>query len=225
MTHSAHAGLGLDLDLIGFVMLGLLGSVAHCVGMCSPFVMIVSRQYAGPGGRHSNAAAQLWYHAGRIVTYALLGAAAASLGQAINLAGELVGVQRAAAAVAGAVLVVFAVLALFGAGTSAHGGAVFARLARIVKGRIPPHPMLIGLFLGLLPCGLLYTAVIAASPRGGPLDGAVAMAAFGAATAPALLGVSLADHLLGRTRPLLNRVSQAFVLVMGLWYLWRGFAA
>lgn len=43
--------------------------------------------------------------------------------------------------------------------------------------------------------------------------------------APALLGVSLADHLLGRTRPLLNRASQAFILVMGLWYLWRGLVA
>lgn len=223
MTHSAH--LGLDLGLLGFLLLGLLGSAAHCVGMCSPFVMIVSRQYAGPTGRFSNAGAQLWYHAGRIVTYALLGAAAATLGHAVNLAGELVGVQRAAAAIAGAALVAFALAALFGAGQSGHGGEMFARLARLVKGRIPPHPLLIGLFLGLLPCGLLYTAVIAASPRGGPLDGAVAMAAFGAATAPALLGVSLADHLLGRTRPWLNRLSQAFVLVMGLWYLWRGFAA
>ena len=43
--------------------------------------------------------------------------------------------------------------------------------------------------------------------------------------APALLGVSLADHLLGRTRPLLNRASQAFVLVRGLWYPWRGLVA
>jgi len=80
MTHSGHAGLGLDLDLIGFLMLGLLGSVAHCIGIGSPFVIIVSRQYAGPAGRFSNAGAQLWYHAGRIVTYTLLGAAAASQG-------------------------------------------------------------------------------------------------------------------------------------------------
>lgn len=76
MTHSAP----LDLDLIGFLMLGLLGSVAHCVGMCSPFAMVVSRQYAVPAGRHAAAAAQLWYTAGRIVTYALLGAAAGGVG-------------------------------------------------------------------------------------------------------------------------------------------------
>ncbi|MFA5910806.1 MAG: sulfite exporter TauE/SafE family protein [Vicinamibacterales bacterium] len=221
MTHSAP----LDLDLIGFLLLGLLGSVAHCVGMCSPFAMVVSRQYAVPAGRHAAAAAQLWYTAGRIVTYALLGAAAGGVGQALDLAGSLVGVQRAAAALAGGALVAWALATLLDRGRAQTGGALFARVARRIKGRIPPHPLLIGLFLGLLPCGLLYSAVIAAVPRGGALEGAMALAVFGAGTAPALLGVSLADRLFGARRPFLNRLSQAFVLVMGLWYLWRGLAA
>lgn len=223
MMHHARIGI----DLLGFLMLGLLGSVAHCVGMCSPFVMVVSRHYAPPGGGRSAAAAQLWYTAGRIATYAALGAIAASVGHAVDLAGTYIGLQRAAAAIAGGVLVIWAIVALLDLGrrVPTGSGAVFARVARLIKGRIPPHPLLIGLFLGLLPCGLLYSAVVAAAPRGGPLAGATALAVFGVATAPALLGVSLADHRLGLQRPFLNRVSQAFVLVMGLWYLWRGLAA
>lgn len=224
MTHNAH--LGVDLDLLGFLVLGLLGSAAHCVGMCAPFVMVVSRRYTPPARRHAVAMAQVWYNTGRIITYALLGAAAGVLGHAVDRAGSWMGLQRAAAAMAGGVLVVWALVTLLDLGRrSPEGGALFAGLARRVRGRVPAHPILIGLFLGLLPCGLLYSAVLAAATQGGLAQGATAMAVFGVGTAPALLGLSLADHLVGSRRPLLNRVSQAFVLVMGLWYLWRGLAA
>ncbi len=223
MTHNAH--LGVDLDLLGFLVLGLLGSVAHCVGMCAPFVMVVSRRYTPPVGRHAVAMAQVWYNSGRIITYALLGAVAGAAGHAVDRAGAWMGLQRAAAIVAGGVLVVWALVTLLDLGRrSPEGGALFAGLARRVRGRVPAHPILIGLFLGLLPCGLLYSAVLASATQGGVAQGATAMAMFGVGTAPALLGLSLADHLIGSRRPLLNRVSQTFVLVMGLWYLWRGLA-
>ena len=42
--------------------------------------------------------------------------------------------------------------------------------------------------------------------------------------APALLGVSVADELLARNRAFVNRLSQVFLLVMGIWFLWTGFA-
>ena len=60
--------------------------------------------------------------------------------------------------------------------------------------------------------------------RGGPLEGAAALALFGLGTAPALLGVSLADELLARNRVLVNRLSQVFILGMGIWFLWTGLA-
>jgi hypothetical protein len=104
------------------------------------------------------------------------------------------------------------------------GGNLFARVAGALKGRVPGHPFATGLFLGLLPCGPLYSAFIAAAARGGALDGAVALALFGIGTAPALLGVSVADELLARNRAFLNRLSQVFLLAMGLWFLWTGVA-
>ena len=39
------------IGLLGFLTLGLLGGFGHCVGMCSPFVLFVSRRYAPPDGR------------------------------------------------------------------------------------------------------------------------------------------------------------------------------
>jgi sulfite exporter TauE/SafE len=159
------------------------------------------------------------------MTYAALGALAGALGGLVQVAGGLVGMQRAAAVVAGLSLVAFALVSLTGWAprTPAHG-AWLGRITGRMKGRMPGHPVVVGLFLGLLPCGLLYTAVAGAVARGGAVAGAMALTAFGLGTAPALLGISLADAALVRHRLTLNRVSQVFVLVMGVWYLWRGFA-
>ncbi len=213
-----------SVSLLGFLTLGLLGGFGHCVGMCSPFVLFVSRRYAPPeGSRRAAFAAQLWYTLGRVVTYSILGAAAGALGGVVQLAGALLGLQRAASVVAGAVLVLWAVVALSDLVPGLEtGGSLFARVAARLKGRVPGHPFAIGLFLGLLPCGLLYSAVIAAVARGGPLEGALALALFGLGTAPALLGVSLADELLARHRAFVNRLSQVFLLAMGAWFLWTG---
>ena len=212
------------IDLLGFLTLGLLGGFGHCVGMCSPFVLFVSRRYSAPGGgRRTAFAAQLWYTAGRVVTYAALGALAGALGGVVELAGSLLGLQRAAGIVAGGVLVVWALAALSDLVPRFDtGGRLFARVAGRLKTRVPGHPFATGLFLGLLPCGLLYSAIIAAVARGGPLDGAAALALFGLGTAPALFGVSVADELLARNRALVNRLSQVFLLAMGAWFLWTG---
>jgi hypothetical protein len=212
------------IDLLGFLTLGLLIGFGHCVGMCSPFVLFVSRRYVRPdGGRAAVVAAQAWYTAGRIVTYAVLGGAAGAFGGVLQLAGALVGVQRAATIVAGAVLVVWALVALSDLVPRLEtGGNLFARIAGALKGRVPGHPFATGLFLGLLPCGPLYSAFIAAGARGGAMEGAAALALFGVGTAPALLGVSVADDLLARNRALVNRLSQIFLLAMGIWFLWTG---
>jgi sulfite exporter TauE/SafE len=216
-------GIGAQADLLAFVVLGLVGSVSHCVGMCSPFVLIVARRFGVPEGRHAPLAAHFWYSGGRLLTYAGLGAAAGALGGLVEVGGGLIGVQRAAAVAAGLALIGFAVRSLAGRrlNTGAHG-AWFARVSSLLRGRMPGHPLTVGLFLGLLPCGLLYSAVAGAVARGGALDGSLALAAFGLGTVPALLGVSLADARLVRHRAALNRCSHVFVLAMGVWFLWTG---
>jgi sulfite exporter TauE/SafE len=214
------------IDLAGFLMLGLLGGFGHCVGMCSPFVLFVSRRYVPPGGgRRAALAAQFWYTAGRVVTYAVLGATAGALGGVVELAGGFLGLQRLASITAGGVLVVWALVALSDLVPGLQtGGSLFARVAGALKGRVPGHPFATGLFLGLLPCGLLYSALIAAAARGGAIEGAAALALFGIGTAPALLGVSVADELLARNRAVINRLSQVFLLAMGIWFLVSGLA-
>lgn len=217
------------VDVAGFFVLGLFGGLGHCVGMCAPFVFYVSSRFGGSpdGGRRTRLAIvrpQLAYGLGRTLTYALLGAAAGLVGSAVDFGGAMLGVQRGAAIVAGAVLVVYAVGALFALFPvlPRGGGGIFGRIGAFLGRRPPRHPFVTGLLLGLLPCGLLYSALIGATAAGGPARGALWLAAFGLGTIPALLGLAVLGDLLVRGRTVLSALSLVFVLAMGLWFVWQG---
>jgi sulfite exporter TauE/SafE len=209
------------LDLLGFLALGLLGGVGHCVGMCSPFVLMVSRRYAGD--TRPTWVAQAWYHAGRVTTYMLLGTVAGAMGLALGAVGNMVGLQQAALILAGVMLVIWSLAVLTDVGPRILSTSWLSRLVSRLGARMPAHPFTLGLALGLLPCGLVYTAVVGAIAQGGLVDGALALLVFGAGTAPALVMLSVADDLIVRRRPALNRLSQVFVLAMGVLFLFRGF--
>ena len=81
-------------------------------------------------GASHRVAAQLWYTAGRVVTYAALGALAGALGGVVEFAGSLLGLQRAAGIVAGGLLVLWALAALSDLVPRFDtGGRLFARVA------------------------------------------------------------------------------------------------
>lgn len=214
-----------QLTFAGFLTLGLMVGFGHCVGMCAPFVLFINRRFSDPeaAGR-SVLIAQLWYTAGRITTYTAMGVAAGAVGSAMELAGDLVGVQRAAAVIAGGLLVVYGVVSLMDlAPRLFHGGGpLFQRVAGLLKTRTPNHPYLMGLLLGFLPCPPVYSAVLAAAAMGGPVGGGEAVLLFGLGTIPAMLGISVVDELLARHRAVINRLSQVFLLVMGVWFVYQG---
>jgi len=215
------------LDLLGFLTLGLLGGFGHCVGMCMPFVLFVGRRFGRPDGSRGQAlGVQLLYSAGRVATYTAMGVAAGAIGSAVELAGSMMGFQRAASVVAGVALVLYALASLLeiAPGLAGEGGPIFGRVAGLLQRRVPNSPLMMGLLLGFLPCGLVYSAVIAAAALGGPIEGGLGLALFGLGTIPAMLSISMADELLVRHRNLVNRLSQVVILAMGLWFTWKGIA-
>jgi sulfite exporter TauE/SafE len=170
------------------------------MGMCGGFAV------ACGGGRRGAA-----WHAGRLTTYALLGAAAGALG------GILPGPSWVAAVVSTALLIWFA---------AALAGLVpeptvkipgLSRLAGTVareRGAAPGY--LLGLSTGLLPCGLVYAALAVPVASGSAAVGALSMVAFGLGTAPALVAMT-AGARRWVTRDLRARRALAFgVLVFGL---------
>ncbi len=194
-----------SIDIPSMFFLGLLGT-GHCLGMCGPLVFALP----GQTGRLS---AHLNYHAGRLVTYTLVGAAMGGLGYALrSAAGRLAYDPLAATA---AVQILFGLLAaglLLMLGLARIGlihepvwmsGADLSRLpfvGRLLRtaGRGTRTSMLAaGAVMGFLPCGLSFGAFSRALAVESPLAGAVLTLAFGLGTLPGLLvlGTGLAPFI------------------------------
>lgn len=177
---------------------GLLGS-AHCLGMCGPFALAIGT--AAPAWR-----ANLWrqgcYSAGRIFTYAVLGAGAAYCG--LRLAVALTAWVNVPALLAIAAGVLLVAQGLFAAGVlpkravataAACPGATGFRALLTARGST--EVFLAGLFTGLLPCGLLYGMLALAASTHDVVRGLGTMVAFGLGTVPALVAAGLGGGLLG----------------------------
>jgi sulfite exporter TauE/SafE len=81
----------------------------------------------------------------------------------------------------------------------------------------------LGLVLGMLPCGLSYTAFIAAAGTGNPLAGMLTMFSFGLGTVPALaLFGMMVSYLGSRLRGWMQKAGGVAVMTMGLYYLLKG---
>jgi sulfite exporter TauE/SafE len=197
-------------------MLGLAGSL-HCVQMCGPLVLSF-----GMNAWQGHAL----YHLGRVFTYAALGAVAGWLGSGMTLVGAMAGITHAAAIVAGA-LMIAAGLLIFGAmrsnGLVRIGPASrFSRLAgRLLRVKSPRARFISGLAMGLLPCGMIYAALLRSVASASVLTGALAMLAFGLGTAGPLLGLGIFSTTLGR---FVNsqRWAAAGIMLMGALLIWRG---
>ena len=163
-----YAAQGSVAALAGTVLLSSLLGSAHCAGMCGGLALAAM----GPDDG-ARPARQLGYHAGRLLSYAVLGAGAGIAGQVVDDAGILVGVQRIAAFVAGSVIAVFGVIAVaraLGARVPTVGVprpmVLFAQRIHVSTLRLAPRHrgIPIGLATPLLPCGWLYAfAAIAAA--------------------------------------------------------------
>ena len=186
------------------LLLGVSGSV-HCAAMCGPLVAVADGAAARQGGS-SRWRGRAMYHGGRMGVYALLGAAAGASGAAI----EGRGFGRGLAVAAGLALMVQACVAAGAARGVAYSGpgtAASHRLAGAVSraaGWLRRHglarPSVMGALNGLLPCGLVYAALIAASGIGGVSAALSLMIGFGLGTLPALLGVGMVSARRRRSR-------------------------
>jgi uncharacterized protein len=194
---------GLELSVV--FTLGLVSSL-HCVQMCGPIVLSYSIAL-GPsssGKSPSLVLGHVAYNAGRILTYAALGAAAGLAGKTVGLVGRLAGISSALAIIGGALMLIagLVMFGLFPALTSV-GGSLFRitsgflrPLSKLISSPTVARRLLLGLAMGFLPCGLIYAALLRALATGSAFWGAATMAAFGAGTAGALLAVGIFSSVL-----------------------------
>ena len=205
---------------------GVVGSL-HCVQMCGPIVLSYSLRSAGG----PSMAAHCAYNLGRITMYMILGALAGWAGMAVTRAAAFAGLRQAAALVAG-VLMIIAGVTILGwrprGGLVQIGGGRFSGFFRQTAGRLLSSPGIgskfaLGFVLGLLPCGLLYAALLQAVGTSSFAAGAVTMLAFGLGTAGALIALGAFSSVIGRRLGRWsNLIAGVTVILVGLYLLWRG---
>lgn len=216
-----------ELSLISAFLVGLLGG-GHCVGMCGGIVSAVSLSLPGEKpktGFHFS------YNAGRITSYALAGVLAGLLGSSSLFLSHLLPVEKALYLLANLMLIA---LGLYLAGwwrgvlvLEKAGGALWKRIQPLSKKFLPVHTVgqafVLGLLWGWLPCGLVYSVLVAALATGSAWQGGALMLAFGLGTLPALLAMGMAAV---RLRQFLQKVwvrrsSGLLVLGFGVYGLLR----
>jgi len=218
--------------------LGLVSSL-HCVQMCGPIVL----SYSVALGDSLNAESlkrnssvspllrnHLAYNGGRVITYSALGALAGMAGGTLGLLGRLAGFSHILALVSGGLMIVVGIARLGVIPGRILGSSLFRipslflrRVAGLLSAPGSGNRFLLGLALGLLPCGLIYAALLKAMATGSALAGAADMLAFGLGTAGSLVALGIFSSTI---RLRLNRwgsqLAAAAVTLMGVVLLWRG---
>ena len=230
-----------SLTMTGLFLAGLAGSFTHCAGMCGPFVLsqtgaLLAQTTIAQATplRRLRASLLVPYHLGRITTYALIGAAiSVPFGLTVTLGG-LWWLPPILLVLAALSFVAIALGLLRGTGLPGglYGGlgTSLARLGRpLISQPTGFRGYVLGLLLGLLPCGLVYAALTGAVSSGEPLAAFLGMVAFGAGTIPALIGVAYGGSWLlpwsgidlRRAAPYLALGNAMFLMFVAFDLVWR----
>jgi sulfite exporter TauE/SafE len=187
--------------------------------MCSAVVILFDRQ---PSFQKKSA----WFlaHAGRVTTYALLGVLFGAFGQTLWQFDKL----QAALSIFFAIIAFYMASAFIGLTPSPEllFSGLTQRWGKAMRGYKPASrlsPYLLGLLWGLLPCGLVLTALVTALTSASATQGALNMLLFGIATIPSLFAVKwLATK--SNSRIWSRSLASIVMLFFGFQFAMRGFA-
>ena len=212
---------------VTLLLSGLLGSFGHCLGMCGPLNMILAAQI-----RKSDLPAGLnfvLYHLARITVYILLGAAVGFLGSLLGLSKQITLLGGTFSLFLGILILLLGAGYLGWLGNFALEGQAKwwnKAFSTILKKRGSVGILLLGGLNGLLPCGLVYSALLFSASSGSIWQSSVGMAVFGLGTLPALLALDFgAGALSVRFRQGMLKIVGGLMLVVGLQLVLRGGAA
>lgn len=223
------------IDLLLIAALGFLGSFGHCVGMCGPLTVAFSLQEDNEP-QLSGLKFHLLLNIGRIISYAVVGAALGALGSVFIASGQLAGIgsslRQGMAIFTGILLIWFGLgqikpnwlprLPFLHPIQGAWHNRLSSGMTELSFKKQWWIPALLGGVWGLIPCGFLYTAQLKAVETGNLWFGALTMLCFGLGTMPTMLGVGVsASRLSADKRGQLFRLGGWVTLAIGILTLLR----
>jgi len=190
--------------------------------MCSAVIILLDRQASFQGSRRS----WLFAHLGRITTYAGLGFIFGFFSESIwFLSTNLAGIQGSLSILFG-IFAFYMALVFIGLGRSPELWLtnLVAKWGKAFRGLKSPAPFVAGLLWGLLPCGLVITALIPVMASLNAIQGALNMIVFGIATVPSLFAVGwLTQNTISKT--LSRSLASIVMMIFGIQFAMRGFAS
>ncbi len=208
-----------EVSYLSAFLLGLAGS-GHCLGMCGGIAAALNL------GGHRSLPVTVSYHSGRILSYTLLGGLLGLAAGSVNIAAWTMGLRY----LAGFLLIAMGLyVANWWNGMQLlerAGAKLWAPVqqfsSRFLPIQNPAQGLALGLCWGLMPCGLIYSALAWSATVQSAALSATLMLCFGLGTLPAMLAVSLgADQLQGFLR---RRGLKLFIALMliasGIWTLY-----
>ena len=212
---------------------GFTVGFGHCVGMCGPIVASLSLSLKG----RSVIVPHLLYNAGRITTYGLLGGVMGATGSFTLVSASIASLQKTVMILAGILIIVMG-LAMAGwiplasiFGDYCNPKGVLSRgFRKLSESRTTATYYPLGLLLGLLPCGPVYTALITSARAGmearnsaeGFVIGMGLMLSFGLGTVPPLLLIAkLTDLGWLKRRDVIYKISSVLMVIVGIYFVIR----
>lgn len=219
--------------------IGLATSI-HCVFMCGGLVLTYAVKGAEGGPWYRRLVPHLAYQGSKILSYATVALVLAGL---VTMAGVAVNERTTAPVTAWVQVLAGLYMVLLGVGmtgkvrvlrhlTPRPPKFLVAALSRNRKKAVSEAkeghsslatPIAFGLLTGLMPCGPLIAAQVAAATQGSILTGVVGMAAFGLGTMPLMLLFGFASSLLSRRfQSSMQVIGAIAIVIFGLVILNRG---
>ena len=208
--------------LYAALTMGLVGSM-HCLGMCGPIAMALPVRTHHTGVKLVK---YLLYNGGRIVTYSVLGILAGTIGSFF----VFTGLQQVLSITAG-LLIILSVVIVYQPFQKGWIATVTLPLRHKIKQAITYffqqpsgyNMLILGMLNGLLPCGMIYAALIGAMAAGDSVNGALFMMSFGLGTVPLMLIISFAGHFISdKWRFWLNKLNPVVAFAVGALLILRG---
>jgi len=211
--------------------IGLMGGV-HCIGMCGGIVGALSFGLKTQQGTPTASLFKILfaYNFGRLFSYTLAGGLMGSLGW---LASHWIEVRQLQIILQLLAALFMVLLGLYLAGwwtVLVHlekvGGVVWKYIQPLGQKLLPVtnirQAIVLGLFWGWLPCGLVYSVLIWSISSGSFQQGALLMLSFGLGTLPNLLAMGVFANQLNQwvKNSKVRQVAGGMVICFGLWNLY-----
>ncbi|TAH23890.1 MAG: sulfite exporter TauE/SafE family protein [Cytophagales bacterium] len=204
-------------------LIGLLSSM-HCIGMCGPITLALPVRTNVPLQKTLK---YLLYNTGRIATYAFLGAIIGVFGMGINL----IGFQYWVSIISGLLIILSVVVKI-----KSFKINFLERFSQWLRQKLNSSFIyyfkksdtsalfILGLLNGLLPCGMVYIAIIGAIALATPLEASFFMIFFGLGTLPIMMMIPLIGQTLSNffksktslTIPILTTIIGGMLIFRGI---------